>query len=194
MGDADSARSLMNLVMQFRKVIDLRSKSTPLNACQVCNHPELFERADVTAPFSFCEFGKSGPLMKEADFVILPYSSRNPIQYSIPLLLSSDGGSMNIATTSLDHSSVLTKLMNIWSTDWIHQSLYHDGKFLTFLIPEGFYSVCRFFILFRVFALPGFTNFRSAPNTCLSCDATASHCTGKRNFSRKYSHIVSDYI
>lgn len=135
MGDADSARSLMNLVMQFRKVIDLSFKSTQLNACQVCNHPELFERADVTAPFSFCEFGKSGPLMKEADFVVLPYSSRNPIQYSIPLLLSLDGESMDIdsqTTASLNHSSVLTKLMNIWSTDWIHHSLYHDGKSFPF--------------------------------------------------------------
>ncbi|KAJ3180611.1 putative DNA helicase ino80 [Gaertneriomyces sp. JEL0708] len=36
-GDDDEGDSLMNLVMQFRKV---------------CNHPELFERADVTSPFS----------------------------------------------------------------------------------------------------------------------------------------------
>ena len=57
LGDADSARSLMNLVMQFRKV---------------CNHPELFERADVVAPFSFSDFGRSGPLNREGDFVQLP--------------------------------------------------------------------------------------------------------------------------
>ena len=69
LGDADSARSLMNLVMQFRKV---------------CNHPELFERADVVAPFSFSEFGRSGPLNREGDFVVAPYSTRNPIEYGVP--------------------------------------------------------------------------------------------------------------
>ncbi|KAI9097047.1 SNF2 family N-terminal domain-containing protein [Phlyctochytrium arcticum] len=35
-GDEESEDSLMNIVMQFRKV---------------CNHPELFERADVASPF-----------------------------------------------------------------------------------------------------------------------------------------------
>jgi DNA helicase INO80 len=70
--------------------------------------------------------------MKEGDFVVLPYSTRNPIKYSIPVLLSQDAGPVKIdaGTTILpDHGSVLTKLMNIWSTDWIHQSLYHDGDF-----------------------------------------------------------------
>ena len=56
LGDADSARSLMNLVMQFRKV---------------CNHPELFECADVVAPFSFSRFGRTRPsqLFPESDRV-----------------------------------------------------------------------------------------------------------------------------
>ncbi|KAF8973906.1 SNF2 family DNA-dependent ATPase [Flammula alnicola] len=113
-GDADSARSLMNLVMQFRKV---------------CNHPELFERADVVAPFSFCKFGRSGPIMREGDFLILPYSTRSPIEYSIPLLLYQDGGILNIpseTSSSPSQSGCLGKLFNIWSTDWIHRSLYDD--------------------------------------------------------------------
>ncbi|KDR85120.1 hypothetical protein GALMADRAFT_218196 [Galerina marginata CBS 339.88] len=124
-GDADSARSLMNLVMQFRKV---------------CNHPELFERADVVAPFSFCNFGRSGPLMREGDFMILPYSTRSPIEYSIPQLLYQEGGLANTpsrATSSPSQSDCLTKLLNIWSTDWIHQSLYESDQssfsFLRFL-------------------------------------------------------------
>ncbi|KAJ6621237.1 SNF2 family N-terminal domain-containing protein [Mycena sp. CBHHK59/15] len=97
-GDADSARSLMNLVMQFRKV---------------CNHPELFERADVVAPFSFSLFGRSGPLMREGTL---------------------DGGILSVASeksTSASHSSVLTKLLNIWTTDWIHRSL-HDEESSSF--------------------------------------------------------------
>ncbi|KAJ3517373.1 hypothetical protein NLJ89_g556 [Agrocybe chaxingu] len=114
--DADSARSLMNLVMQFRKV---------------CNHPELFERADVVAPFSFCNYGKPGPLMREGDFVILPYSTRNPIEYSIPARLYQDGGLLDVPSEDSlapSRSSCLTKLLNIWSTDWIHRSRYHDDS------------------------------------------------------------------
>ncbi|KAJ6604781.1 SNF2 family DNA-dependent ATPase [Mycena vulgaris] len=113
-GDVDSARSLMNLVMQFRKV---------------CNHPELFERADVVAPFSFSRFGRSGPLMREGDFVSLSYSTRNPIEFTIPELLYQDGGILSVAyehSTSASQSSCLSKLLNIWSTDWIHRSLYDE--------------------------------------------------------------------
>ncbi|KAJ7181791.1 SNF2 family DNA-dependent ATPase [Mycena crocata] len=113
-GDVDSARSLMNLVMQFRKV---------------CNHPELFERADVVAPFSFSRFGRPGPLMREGDFVSLGYSTRNPIELTIPELLYQDGGILSVPSensTSLSHSSCLSKLLNIWSTDWIHRSMYDE--------------------------------------------------------------------
>ncbi|PFH54596.1 hypothetical protein AMATHDRAFT_52228 [Amanita thiersii Skay4041] len=110
-GDADSARSLMNLVMQFRKV---------------CNHPELFERADVVAPFSFSHFGRPGPLAREGDFVLLPYSTRNPIEYTIPGLFYTDGGLIHFPgeqVVGASRTSSLQKLFNIWSTDWIHKSV-----------------------------------------------------------------------
>ncbi|KAF8622243.1 hypothetical protein AX15_007182 [Amanita polypyramis BW_CC] len=113
--DADSARSLMNLVMQFRKV---------------CNHPELFERADVVAPFSFSHFGRPGPLAREGDFVLLRYSTRNPIEYVIPELFHQDGGFLDLPgehVTSPHHSSSVKKLFNIWSTDWVHKSLLEDA-------------------------------------------------------------------
>ncbi|KAI0307777.1 SNF2 family N-terminal domain-containing protein [Multifurca ochricompacta] len=115
-GDADSARSLMNLVMQFRKV---------------CNHPELFERADVVAPYSFTEFGRSGPLNRQGDFVMGPYSTRNPIEYSIPELLYLDGGLKDVpfsgtGVTLQPDQGILHKLMNIWTTDWIQHSLMND--------------------------------------------------------------------
>src|SRR5271168_352423 len=96
-GDVDSARSLMNLVMQFRKVgthffeVSKRKAIDTWNF-KVCNHPELFERADVVAPFSFCKFGRSGPLMREGDSVLPPYSTRSPIEFSVPTLLYLDGG------------------------------------------------------------------------------------------------------
>ena len=115
MGDADSARSLMNLVMQFRKV---------------CNHPELFERADVVAPFSFSEFGRSGPLNREGDFVQLPYSTRNPIEYTIPRLFLEDGGLLDVPQeNSLMRTGdgPLARMMNIWSTESVYRSFYEDG-------------------------------------------------------------------
>ncbi|KZT06822.1 uncharacterized protein LAESUDRAFT_743170 [Laetiporus sulphureus 93-53] len=112
-GDADSARSLMNLVMQFRKV---------------CNHPELFERADVVAPYSFSEFGRSGPLNREGDFIQFPYSTRNPIEFSIPKLLYYEGGLLDVPQENSKDTAHLAHLMNIWRTDWIHQSLYHEER------------------------------------------------------------------
>lgn len=112
--DADNARSLMNLVMQFRKV---------------CNHPELFERADVVAPYSFALFGQSGPLNREGDFIFAPYSTRNPIQYTIPELFYLDGGLREVPTESAlakTGPGVLASLMNIWSPDVIHKSLQSE--------------------------------------------------------------------
>ncbi|KAH8100604.1 SNF2 family N-terminal domain-containing protein [Cristinia sonorae] len=123
-GDAESARSLMNLVMQFRKV---------------CNHPELFERADVVASFSFSEFGKSGPLNREGDLVQLPYSTRNPIEIRVPKLLYLDGGLLDVPheNSSLSIQTSPLNKFNIWSTDWIQRSMYDDDhpsfSFLRFL-------------------------------------------------------------
>ncbi|EIN14169.1 hypothetical protein PUNSTDRAFT_117740 [Punctularia strigosozonata HHB-11173 SS5] len=114
-GDPDSARSLMNLVMQFRKV---------------CNHPELFERADVIAPFSFAEFGRSGPLNRDGDFVHLAYSTRNPIEYKLPNLFYREGGLVGIpAEDSHPHfqRGSLHRLMNIWDTERIYHSLVADN-------------------------------------------------------------------
>ena len=44
-------QNLLNAVMQFRKV---------------CNHPDLFERADVESPFSFATFGKTSRITKKS--------------------------------------------------------------------------------------------------------------------------------
>ncbi len=52
-GDDDSA-SLMNLVMQFRKV---------------CNHPDLFERADIVSPFSSGYFAETASFLREGSNV-----------------------------------------------------------------------------------------------------------------------------
>ncbi|KAF9229431.1 hypothetical protein BS17DRAFT_723199 [Gyrodon lividus] len=113
-GDADSARSLMNLVMQFRKV---------------CNHPELFERADVIAPFSFAHFGRSGPLNREGDMISVPYSTRNPIEYRIPELFYLEAGLVYIPSEKPGLRSrrlCARNVFNIWSADRIYKSMYDE--------------------------------------------------------------------
>lgn len=78
-----SDQSLLNAVMQFRKV---------------CNHPDLFERADVKSPFAFVTFGKTSSMSfmtaqnnsnaKQDDKIIdLHYSTVNPITYHLPRLI-----------------------------------------------------------------------------------------------------------
>jgi chromatin-remodeling ATPase INO80 len=137
-GDADSARSLMNLVMQFRKV---RCRSVHpnndfwLRYFKVCNHPELFERADIVAPYSFSDYGRSGPLNRQGDFVVASYSTRNPIEYSIPELFYLDGGMRDVpydgpGVTLQPNRGILYKLMNIWTTDWVQHSLMDDRESL----------------------------------------------------------------
>jgi DNA helicase INO80 len=114
--DAESARALSNLAMQFRKV---------------CNHPELFERADVRAPFSFCEFGQSGPFNREGDVISAPYSTRNPIEVSVPELFYLDGGLLHVPCEDALMKSgpgPLAALLNIWSVELICRSLYEDGQ------------------------------------------------------------------
>jgi DNA helicase INO80 len=147
LSDADSARSLMNLVMQFRKV---------------CNHPELFERADVVAPFSFSRFGRTLPSSREVEPVDLPNSSRNPIEFKIPELLWEGGGLLDVPHEGDElrgDSNCLAKLMNIWSTDWIHRSLQQGAAYPFMITRYSAKSIYRaFFIL--VPAFPGYNTLR----------------------------------
>jgi DNA helicase INO80 len=94
---------------------------------KVCNHPELFERADVRAPFSFSRFGQVGPSGRELEPLELRYSTTNPIEYRIPQLIYEDGGLLDVPRGDSGlraDSECLTKMMNIWSIDWVQRSLY----------------------------------------------------------------------
>lgn len=194
-GDADSARSLMNLVMQFRKVsysfLFLKFWQEAINIWnpKVCNHPELFERADVVSPFSFCNFGRPGPIMREGDSVILPYSTRSPIEYSVPILLYQDGGIIDIpseTSSSPSHSSCLSRLFNIWTPDWIHQSLFEECKLSFSRIPCIFLTyLSRFFHLFiptvsRLLPIRGLSNSHFSSHS-----PAVDHC-GERSQSSGY--------
>jgi len=163
LGDADSARSLMNLVMQFRKV---------------CNHPELFERADVVAPFSFSRFGRTLPSSREVDPVDLPNSSRNPIEFKIPELFWEDGGLLDIPRESDDSrsdNSCLTKLMNIWSTDWIHRSLQEGIVYPLMIIDSFTECIYRIFFVF-VSPFPGYITFRCSQDPHFSSHSPEVNC------------------
>ncbi|GBB85527.1 hypothetical protein RclHR1_12010008 [Rhizophagus clarus] len=117
--DNDSVDSLMNLVMQFRKV---------------CNHPELFERADVVAPFSFCRYSLTWMISREGDNLYLPYSTKNLIKYEIPKTVYRHGGILNIPNHHSDaglRTKIFDHLMNIWQPDYINESL-RDSESDTF--------------------------------------------------------------
>ncbi|KAI0234140.1 putative DNA helicase ino80 [Massospora cicadina] len=69
--DNSSVESLLNLVIQFRKV---------------CNHPELFERAEVQSPLAFCRYPEAPP----SDFPLLPFNAHSYIQVHLPRLVYAD--------------------------------------------------------------------------------------------------------
>lgn len=68
--------------------------------------------------------------MREGDFISLSYSANNPITFTIPKLLYQDGGLLDVPgnSTYAFRNSTLNSMFSIWSTDWIHQSLYASGK------------------------------------------------------------------
>ncbi|KAI5453460.1 putative DNA helicase ino80 [Naganishia albida] len=112
--------ALMNVVMQFRKV---------------CNHPELFDRADVTAPLSFSTFSSSGDLLREQS-LYLPDSCRNPIQVQLPRIVWEEGGvvdrPMEQGKAGFE-TKYLYNLMNIWSPDNLVKSLEDTDSAFGFL-------------------------------------------------------------
>ncbi|OBA17963.1 hypothetical protein METBIDRAFT_47628 [Metschnikowia bicuspidata var. bicuspidata NRRL YB-4993] len=67
-GNDENNQSLMNLVMQFRKV---------------CNHPDLFERADVHSSFAFGKFAETGSFLRETELEVA-YTLENSIGFEIP--------------------------------------------------------------------------------------------------------------
>ncbi|RMD42506.1 hypothetical protein DV735_g2614, partial [Chaetothyriales sp. CBS 134920] len=122
-GDDQDAATLMNLVMQFRKV---------------CNHPDLFERADVSSPFSMSDFAETASFLREPSFVQQAYSIRNPIRLELPRLLCNDAGRLDIAGPSNPRAGFvragfrkdgLSQLLRIWTPDYIKRSSEQDGAF-----------------------------------------------------------------
>lgn len=118
LGDDNDSGTLMNLVMQFRKV---------------CNHPDLFERADTSSPFALAKFAETGSFAREGPNLTVGYTTRSAVEYELPRLVWRDGGRLNKAGS--DNSSAgfrsqyLGELMNIWSPKNVRESLAGGDSF-----------------------------------------------------------------
>ncbi|KAI6081457.1 hypothetical protein F4821DRAFT_249246 [Hypoxylon rubiginosum] len=118
LGDDQDSGTLMNLVMQFRKV---------------CNHPDLFERADTASPFFNGYFAETASFVREGNNVSVGYSTRSLIDYQLPRLVWTEGGRLYKAGKDNDAASFRNKylnhLMNIWTPDNIRESTSETKAF-----------------------------------------------------------------
>ena len=117
-GDDQDTATLMNLVMQFRKV---------------CNHPDLFERAETTSPLSLAHFAETASFLREGPNVNVGYSTRNLIEYDLPRLLCSPEACLDMPGPANERAGFNTKylsqLMNIWTPENIQQGSKNNGAF-----------------------------------------------------------------
>ncbi|OLN96823.1 putative DNA helicase INO80 [Colletotrichum chlorophyti] len=117
-GDDNDSGTLMNLVMQFRKV---------------CNHPDLFERADTTSPFSFGYFAETASFVREGNDVPVGYSTRNLIEFELPRLIWRDGGRLYKCGRDNEKAGWRNKslhhMMNIFTPEHIRESLEGSNNF-----------------------------------------------------------------
>ncbi|KAF4508733.1 hypothetical protein G6O67_005075 [Ophiocordyceps sinensis] len=111
LGDDQDSGTLMNLVMQFRKV---------------CNHPDLFERAEVRSSFSCGYFAETASFVREGNNVPVGYSTRSLIEYALPRLVWTCGGRLHKAGSDNQRAGwrnkALGHMMNIWAPENIRQS------------------------------------------------------------------------
>ncbi|KAI1860261.1 uncharacterized protein JN550_011639 [Neoarthrinium moseri] len=118
LGDDQDSGTLMNLVMQFRKV---------------CNHPDLFERADTTSPMFSGYFAETASFIREGTNVSVGYSSRNLIEYDVPRLVWNEDGRLFKVSKSNEQAGFRNKylnhLMNIWTPENVRASASGNDAF-----------------------------------------------------------------
>ncbi|KAI0017005.1 hypothetical protein F4780DRAFT_630132 [Xylariomycetidae sp. FL0641] len=118
LGDDQDSGTLMNLVMQFRKV---------------CNHPDLFERADTTSPFFSGYFAETASFVREGNNVPVGYSTRSAIEYNLPRLVWTDGGRLSKPGKDNEQAGFRNKylnhMMNIWTPDNVQKSTSENDTF-----------------------------------------------------------------
>ena len=118
LGDDQDSGTLMNLVMQFRKV---------------CNHPDLFERADVTSPFSFGYFAETASFVREGSTIAVGYSTRSLLDYELPSLVWTGSGRLDNASEANELAGMrrkwLAHKLNIWTPENVRDSLAGSDSF-----------------------------------------------------------------
>ncbi|KAF2226673.1 SNF2 family DNA-dependent ATPase domain-containing protein [Elsinoe ampelina] len=117
-GDDQDTATLMNLVMQFRKV---------------CNHPDLFERADITSPMSMSTWAETASFMREGFQINVAYSVKNTVEYWVPKKLISGGGRLDLPGPDNLQAGWRKKhvnhLMSIYDPEHIRSSSEGQGGF-----------------------------------------------------------------
>ena len=117
-GDDQDTATLMNLVMQFRKV---------------CNHPDLFERAEVWSPMSMSYYAETASFMREGHYVQLAYSVRNMIEYWLPSMLGDDDGRLDVAGPENSRAGWREKWLKtnftVWDERHVSESATSNGAF-----------------------------------------------------------------
>lgn len=117
-GQDEDTANLMNLVMQFRKV---------------CNHPDLFERADVWSPLSTSAYADTVSFMREGNNVNVPYSVRSLVELWLPSMLMEDSGRIDVAGPLNQKigwfQKALQSELSIWNANNIQQSERANGAF-----------------------------------------------------------------
>lgn len=142
----DSTQSLMNLVMQFRKV---------------CNHPDLFERADVKSSFSFGSFAETSSFLRETDLE-LAYTSRNLIGYDLPKVVYQD---LLTPTENNDLGSKrkIYEMFNIYSPNNVKDDTADNFGFLKFTdtSPQELHHISKKNVIERAIANSGYNSQNS---------------------------------
>ena len=107
--------SLMNLVMQFRKV---------------CNHPELFERRPCRSPFIFQNYyyytGNLPVIFGQMKEIIC--NSKNPIEFLYPKLIYDE-----LYEEFSSKKLFINKHLLIWQASHIHENIMTGSKTMGFL-------------------------------------------------------------
>ena len=118
LGDDQDSATLMNLVMQFRKV---------------CNHPDLFERSEVTSPMSFGYFAETASFLREGHSVDVRYSVRSLIEFEVPRLVGRDGGRLDLAGSDNESAGWRNRFLfheaNVWSPNRLNEAAKRNGAF-----------------------------------------------------------------
>jgi DNA helicase INO80 len=122
-GDDQDTATLMNLVMQFRKV---------------CNHPDLFERAEIKSPMSMSYWAETASFLREGTNVDVAYSSRSLIELWLPKMLGEDPGRLDVAGPGNSKAGWRNRWLNTELTVWDSKNIQDSSR------TNGAFSWLRF--------------------------------------------------